>query len=191
MPFKSDENPLDLPEIDFTQPLMTSNGYPVTLRPDLFVVEGATGRCSVVDKYGRTTVNQVRRVFYATEDAAVIRAAAEEKFRGDPEEKEKARQERKKRNAAREKARLAVERDRLAALKQVMGRLLVGYQLDPGKAASQIAKRTGESRAQVFWWLIRISQRQPEHPARAYMADAGKPYMVLFNPGDTKTDDGA
>ena len=180
---KSDENPLGLEELDFSKPLMSSTGLPVFVRPDLFVVEGTTGRHSVVDKYGRTTVNQIRRVFYTTEDAATIRAAAAEKFKGDPEEKEKARQERKKRNAAREKAKAAVEKDRMAALQHVMGRLEKGYQLDTGKAASQIARRTGESRSQVFWWLIRITKSQPEHPARAYMADAGTSYMVLFNPG--------
>lgn len=184
----------ELQEIDFSAPMMTSNGYRVKHRPDLFVIEGETGRHSVVDKYGRTTLNKIRRVFPASMDANEIKAAAANKYpKGDPIEAERKRQVRKVVNAAKEKARLAKEKDRMTGLKKVMARVPANgvTTLTPGQAATQIAKYSGESRVTVFWWLIRISKNLPDHPARAYMASPGTSYMELFNPGELEADKSA
>ena len=183
----------ELTEIDFSAPLMTTNGYLVKHRPDLFVIEGTTGRHSVVDKYGRTTLNKIKRVWPVTANAEELRRASERKHRGDPIEVERKRQERKAASAAKEKARAGKEKDRLTGLKKLMARIPANgvSTITPGRAATQIAKYSGESQFTVFWWLVRISKNQPDHPARAYMVFAGTDYMELFNPGKLEADNTA
>lgn len=192
---KTDENPLNLPELDFSQPLMTANGYVLKHRPDLFVVESETGRHSVLDRYGRTTVNQIRRAFPAGTDREERQEAAMQKYQGMTiaewrlvkEEKRLA-----KKKANEEKARIAeaVEGDRMKALVKVLARLPNGMELGFNKAASQIAKLTGDTRAAAFWWLIRAA-KNPGHPARAYLMDADTDYAALVGTGKAKADNPA
>jgi hypothetical protein len=185
--------------LDLTQEMMTKNGVPVVYRPDYLVFEGEGGAVMVVDREGYTTKAKVQKIVprCPPDEAAELVKAAQARqaaYSRAPEamaEREAARLMRQKQFADKERIRAAKERDRVKALKQVLGRIPVGHELGMGQAASQIAKRTGEKALAVFWWLIRVSRKEPDHPARAYMLCAGTDYVSLFNPGGAKTDNGA
>lgn len=185
--------------LDLTQEMMTKNGVPVVYRPDYLVFESEGGTVMVVDREGYTTKAKVQKIVprCPPDEAAELVKAAQARqaaYSRTPEamaEREATRLAKKKAAEDKERIRAAKERDRMKALRQVMGRIPVGHELAVGRAASQIGKRTGEKALTIFWWLIRVSNNHPEHPARAYMVSAGGPYMVLFNPGSTKADDGA
>lgn len=175
--------------LDLTKEMMTVNGIPVKHRPDLIVFEGAAGSIIVVDRAGVTTKAKVQRVVPKAANALELQQAAAKRSAAHgntPEQvaaREAARLARKAAVEQKEIVREAREKDRLSGLKKVMGRLPTGHQLTFSQAATQIAKRSGDSQTAVFWWLVDISKKRPDHPAREYMLDAGEIYASLFNPG--------
>ena len=175
--------------LDLTKEMMTVNGIPVKYRSDLIVFEGAAGRIMVVDREGVTSRAKVQKIVPKAANALELQKAAEKRaatYGSTPEQvvaREAARLARKEATEQREIVRVAKEKDRMSGLKKVMGRLPVGYQLTFSKAATQIAKHSGENQTAVFWWLVDVSNKKPNHPAREYMVDAGEIYASLFNPG--------
>lgn len=167
--------------MDLTSPLMTIHGISVNYRPDLFVMQSEGGMLLIVDADGKTPHKGVQRVVPLAQDAESIKEKARAHFakvKRDPAVTEEKRIKRLEKSQRNEALRAAAHARRVEAVRDIVKGFDPMYDITLGQCASQIAKRTGDTRLAAYYWLVK-ENKKAESDLDPYLAAKGTGWATI------------